>query len=161
MSTNNPLVVPTTESIAFEDMFNTSLDVNNVGAEQRYNERAAHEQHERNRPVQWQRISKREAQRLFALGDTAIFLCPCKLRPGFPWNVAAHVFGREYLEDAKRYLPRENSGTINGEICWQAAQAGILKMDINKIAWDLMYNSFAYYNLTSETGRYAHYYIER
>lgn len=127
---------------------NTSIDMNNLGAEQRYHDANEHAQHvaSKRRPVEWVRISKREAQRLFAEGDKPIFLCPCKLRPGFPWNVAVHVFGQPYLEDAQR------QGTPEGLQRYPTLESQ---------AWTLMYNNWAYYNVSHETGYYAHYYVQR
>jgi hypothetical protein len=97
------------------------------------------------------RISKREAQKRFNAGTMPVYLCPCKLRPGFPWNVACLIFGKEYLEDAERYAPRPD-GT-DGSILWKGT--------LEKTAWDLLYNNWAYYNATYETGYYAHYYVQK
>ncbi len=100
--------------------------------------------------AQFIRISKREARKIFAEGNKFIFVCPCKMWPSAPWNMAAMISGREYLENAERYAPRED-GTDAGS-CW--------KGNLADTAWDLMYNNWAFYNATHETGYYAHYYIQ-
>lgn len=42
----------------------------------------------------FQRITKQEAKRLFECGET-IVLCPCKLRPGFPWSPHSYSSQRD------------------------------------------------------------------
>jgi hypothetical protein len=91
------------------------------------------------------RISKRAAQKLFAEGNKQFCLCPHKLRPGFPFAPHVSVCGKEYLEDAKRY----------------ETNVHLWKGTIEKTAWDLMYNNWAYYNASYEAGYYAAYYVER
>ncbi len=92
------------------------------------------------------RITKAEARKLFAQGDKVIYLCPCKMRPGFPFNMALGVTGKEYLENAER--------NKEGSDLWKGT--------LEETAWDLMYNNWYFYNcLDNETGYYAHYYVER
>jgi len=96
------------------------------------------------------RITKWEARRLFAKGNETIFLCPCKMHPGFPFNMALMVSGKEWLEKAQWYKPRDDGTTSD-----------LWKGTIEKTAWDLLYNNWNYYNTSYETGYYAHYYIQR
>jgi hypothetical protein len=67
------------------------------------------------------RINKREARKLFAEGKP-FYLCPCKLHPASPWNVAALVHPADYK------------------------------------SWEQLYDNWAFYNTSYETGYYAHYY---
>ena len=89
------------------------------------------------------RITKREAKKRF-FADQAIFFCPCKMKPGFPWNQACLVLGKEYLERAALYrdIPTLWEGTIE------------------KTAWGLAYRNWSHYNTSWECGYYAHYYKE-
>jgi len=93
------------------------------------------------------RISKQKARKLFAEGTTPLYICPVKLRPGLPFNSASLIFGKEYLEKAEGYRDHPLcSGTLE------------------KTAWDLMYRQYEFYNLsscTNEIGRYAAYYIQK
>ncbi len=91
----------------------------------------------------FKRVTKREAQKRFN-ENKGVYLCPCKMRPGYPWNIAVQVFGKAYLENAETYR--------NHPDLWKGTP--------EQTAWALMYNNFAFYNLTNETGRYAHYYVE-
>jgi hypothetical protein len=84
------------------------------------------------------RISKREAQQLFA-SNKPFYLCPCKLKPCTPWNVACLILNHnQWLAWAKCFATK----------------------DIEKQAWELMYESWKYYNASHEAGYYAHYYVE-
>ena len=86
------------------------------------------------------RITKAIARKLFAEGKP-ISLCPCNMYPGGPWNMACLIGGKEWLEKAEGYKSHPD----------------LWKGTVEKTAWDLMYNNWAYYN--SEC-RYAHYYVE-
>ncbi len=100
-------------------------------------------------PTQFIRISKRAARKLFAEGNKMFYLCPCKLYPGSPWNVAALVCGREYLETARARMERDADQLTDP---WNDS--------VESLAWDLLYNNWAFYNASYETGYYAHYYVE-
>jgi hypothetical protein len=91
------------------------------------------------------RITKAQARKLFAQGDEIIFLCPCRMRPGTPFNMAAAVSGREYLEKAVAYKDHPD----------------LWKGSVEATAWDLMFNNWAYYNASHECGYYPHYFIEK
>lgn len=90
------------------------------------------------------RITKREAQAKFYTGVEGIILCPCKFRPDGPFSMGCRVFGREWLDKAEGY----------------ADSPDLWKGTINSTAWSLMYNNWAYYDTSYETGYYAHYYVE-
>jgi hypothetical protein len=93
------------------------------------------------------RISKQKARKLFAEGDKPIYLCPVKMHPAGPFSPACLIFGEEYLQKA----------------AWYKDSSDLWKGTLEKTAWDLMYNNFAYYNLSScthEVGRYAAYYVD-
>lgn len=90
----------------------------------------------------FKRISKREAKKLFSEGNKVIYLCPCKMYPSNPWNMACAISGKEYLERAEMYR--------NHETLWKGTK--------EETAWQLMYNDWAFYNTSYETGYYAHYY---
>ena len=89
------------------------------------------------------RITKREAQKRFST-DQAVFFCPCKMRPSFPWNPACLVLGKGYLERAERYRAHP--------VLWKGT--------LEKTAWDLAYQYWSHYNVSWEYGYYAHYYKE-
>jgi hypothetical protein len=92
--------------------------------------------------VQFTRITKRQAMARFNKG-LPFYLCPCKLRPGWPWNFAILIANSEdYREDANKY--RDNP------TLW--------KDSVEQTAWELLYNNWAYYNTSYEMGYYAHYY---
>lgn len=78
------------------------------------------------------RITKREAIQRFEAGET-IILCPCKLRPGFPFSSEYVVLG----QDAKKWIAVSTSKAR---------------------AWERMLSNWAFYNCCWETGYYAHYY---
>lgn len=84
---------------------------------------------------QFIRITKREAQRRFIAGDT-IVLCPCKLRPGFPF--APHV-----PVNGKRHRSEAYGNPTDAEL------------------WKRMYNNYCFYNSSWETGYYPHYYLDK
>jgi len=94
------------------------------------------------------RISIHQAKKLFADGTSIIIVCPCKMVPDGPWSLGCRISGKEYLEDAERYSPD------NGRM------SDLWKGSLVETAWKLMYNNWAFYNATYETGYYAHYYIE-
>ena len=89
------------------------------------------------------RITKKEAQKRFFAGEI-IYFCPCKMSPDWPWFLAMPIHPKDYLERAKGY-PK-------GHTLW----AGSLE----KTAWELAYDNWAYYNTNYEMGYYAHYYRE-
>jgi hypothetical protein len=87
----------------------------------------------------FQRISKATAKKRFA-NNEAIYLCPCKCHPYRPFSFACLILSHDE---------------------WIAHAA--LHDDVDDkegLAWQLMYNSWEYYNASYETGYYAHYYIE-
>lgn len=43
----------------------------------------------------YRRITKREAIKRFN-DKLPIVLCPCKLRPGFPWRPDVTIYGKDY-----------------------------------------------------------------
>lgn len=90
------------------------------------------------------RITKAQARKLFAKGDKIIYLCPCKMLPDTPFNMAAGVSGKEWLEKAAGYRTHPD----------------LWKGTVEATAWDLMYNSWSFYNASHECGGYAHYYVE-
>lgn len=105
----------------------------------------------------FKRITKRQAKQLFADGKL-IYLCPAKLRPGFPFNNACPV---TMTDDLKHSALRYRDYAINQDIDNYSKQyAHLWKGDIVSTAWDLMYNNWSYYNTSYETGYYAHYYVE-
>jgi hypothetical protein len=90
------------------------------------------------------RISKSQAFKLFCEGKPFI-VCPCKCHPYAPWNMGYPCRnGLEHIEDAKRYK--------EGDPLWKGT--------LEKTAWALMYNNWAFYNTNYEVGYYAHYYVE-
>ena len=91
------------------------------------------------------RITKAQARKLFAEGDKVVYLCPCKMRPGFPFNMALGVSGTEYLEQAEGYKKNPD----------------LWKGTVEETAWCLMFNNWNFYNASHECGYYPHYYIER
>jgi hypothetical protein len=93
--------------------------------------------------MQFTKITKAAAKKRFA-ANQPVYLCPCKMRPGGPFNSACLIFGKEYLEQAEGYR--------NNDILW--------KGNLEATAWNLMYNNWAFYNTSYETGYYAAYYIE-
>jgi len=92
----------------------------------------------------FKRITKQAARKLFNQGNKIIYLCPCKMYPSNPFNVACGISGKDYLEQANFY---KQNPTL-----W--------KDSLEKTAWDIMYFNWAFYNANYETGYYAHYYIE-
>ena len=90
------------------------------------------------------RITKHQAKKLFAEGKE-IILCPAKLMAGGMWHPECTVTLDRYVEDARRY---------------ESYPSQLWKGDIASTAWDLMYNSWAFYNTCYEAGYYAHYYIK-
>lgn len=94
------------------------------------------------------RISKRHAKKLFADGVSCIVICPCKMIPDGPWSMGCRISGKEYLGNAEFYKPQE--GRIVS-VLWKGT--------LEETAWQLMYNNWAFYNTSWETGYYAHYYI--
>lgn len=98
--------------------------------------------------MEFKRITKKEAQTLFAQGKP-VYLNPCKFMPSTPFNQACLILGKEYLDKAAEYGPK---GTFPNEKLWKGT--------VEQTAWDLMYNNWAFYNATYETGYYAHYYVE-
>ncbi len=79
----------------------------------------------------YKQITKHQAFRLWCEGKT-IYLNPCKMGINM-WNTECPVKHNEYyLND----------------------------LELNKKAWDIMYNEWAFYNTNYEMGYYAHYYIK-
>ena len=89
--------------------------------------------------MSFKRISKREAKAIFNAADGRfIYLCPRKFRPGFPFNVACQISGKDY---------QERFNAIKGYSAY-------------KDAWDKMYTEWLFYNTSYEGGYYPHYYLE-
>lgn len=99
----------------------------------------------------FRRITKREARRRFAKG-LPFALCPCKMMPGGPWAIHSTVYPddiAEYKEKATWYAP---DGISPSDTLWEGT--------VDATAWDLLYNNWAFYNTSWETGYYAAYYVE-
>lgn len=94
------------------------------------------------------RITIHQAKKLFADGTSIIIVCPCKFHPAGPFSMGCRISGKEYLENAEWYSPEKGK------------ESDLWKGTLEKTAWDLMYNNWAFYNTSFETGYYAHYYIE-
>jgi hypothetical protein len=97
------------------------------------------------------RISKATARKRFANGES-ITLCPCKLRPGFPFSPHSTLYPESiesWKERAQWYAPKTDDP--NNEM-WRGS--------INATAWDLMMNDWAFYNTSYEQGYYASYWVE-
>lgn len=94
--------------------------------------------------MSFKRIRKPEALKRFIEGKP-FYLCPCKLYPSSPWNVAyLCVSGKEWMESADRHGKESK--------LWEGSR--------ERTAWQLMMNNWCYYNATYETGYYPHFYIE-
>lgn len=94
---------------------------------------------------EFKRITKRQAQKAFSNGQI-VYFCPCKMRPGFPWNLACPIHPKEHIAKAEYYADNHNPQLWKGSI--------------EKTAWALAYNAWAFYNTNYEMGYYAHYYLE-
>lgn len=82
------------------------------------------------------RISKARARKLWGKQD--ISLCPCKLRPGFPWRPNIDVFASEIAEKLASKYEHER----------KAAD------------FDVYVRNFEYYNCNmNETGYYTAFYL--
>jgi hypothetical protein len=82
------------------------------------------------------RISKAKARKLWGKADMS--LCPCNLRPGFPWRPNMDVFAVEIT----------------------AKQASEYEHERKAVAFDTYVNSFEWYNCNdSETGLYTAFYL--
>ena len=79
------------------------------------------------------RVSKAVAKKAYINGFV-VALCPCKLRPGTPW-------------DSETIISRETRGCTADDI-----SAGN--------DFEGMVNSISYYSLNSETGTYISYFME-
>ncbi|HEY6565143.1 MAG TPA: hypothetical protein VIY86_11635 [Pirellulaceae bacterium] len=93
--------------------------------------------------AEFKRITKAAARKLFNAGKP-IYLCPHKMRPGFPWNMAALIFSKGWLEKATVYEKHPD----------------LWKGSVEETAWDLMYNNWMFYNSNYEMGYYPAYYVE-
>lgn len=74
--------------------------------------------------TRYTRVTKTAARKAYDTGKTVI-LCPCKLRPGWPWHPEIPV--KRNAEDPETF--------------------------------DQRINSFAWYNLNAESGRYPMYFL--
>jgi hypothetical protein len=95
------------------------------------------------------RISKREARKLFNENKSFV-LCPVKLRPGSPWSSHCTIPTdtiKDYKVQAAWYAP---DGITPSTELWEGT--------INNTAWTLLYDNWAFYNTSWETGYYAAYY---
>ena len=79
------------------------------------------------------RVSKTTAKKAYINGFV-IALCPCKLRPGTPW-------------DSETIVDRETRGCVTDDIS--------AENDFEKLL-----NAFEYYNLNRDTGSYTAFFIE-
>lgn len=94
-------------------------------------------------------IRKPAAFKRFVEGKPFL-LCPCKESPLPPFSSAVKVYPediREYKEKAAYYAP---DGIVPSVILW--------KGDVDKTAWTLLLTNFAWYNLGTGGGSYAHFY---
>lgn len=91
----------------------------------------------------FRRITTTEAKKLWLAGKS-VYLCPHKLHPCSPWNMATLVTSAEWLEAADRHGPTSE--------VWDGSR--------ETTAWALMLNNWRYYNASYETGYYPHYYVE-
>lgn len=78
------------------------------------------------------RITKKQARARFETNETFV-MCPAKIYPGGPWASHSTIFPG--LSKPEGY-----------EDLWDS--------------FDSVYNSWAYYNASYETGYYAHFYVE-
>jgi hypothetical protein len=78
------------------------------------------------------RITKAQARARFTNNETFV-MCPCKMRPGFPWAPQVTIHSADYKPEGYPDL-------------WDS--------------FDSVYNNWAYYNASWETGYYATYYVE-
>jgi hypothetical protein len=101
--------------------------------------------------MRYTRIKKKEAFERFSKGEV-IYLVPCKMYPGGFWNVACPIQLTNDLKDhAMRYKQDYDNNTRYAHL-WHGT--------IEKTAWELIYNNWAYYNTNYEMGYYAHYYLK-
>lgn len=94
------------------------------------------------------RINKVKAKQLFNEGKGFV-MCGNKMVPGSMWSEDYFLCPEsieQWKERAETYAPKE--GRPAGSL-WDG--------DINKTAWNLMYNNYCAY-MTSEEGRYPAYY---
>jgi hypothetical protein len=78
------------------------------------------------------RITKREARARYEANETFV-MCPHKMPPGGAWASHSTIFPAEYKPEGYPDL-------------WYS--------------FDSMYNSWAYYNASWETGYFPHFYVE-
>ena len=115
-------------------------------------------------------ITKREAKKLF-FENKSFYLCPCKMRFGFPWNPECEINPFGYWEDIRivygkkspcdKIVNPESESFDNWED-WQKWLSDISSYtnDEKNHAWESMYNNWSYYNTNYEMGYYAHYYVK-
>lgn len=80
----------------------------------------------------FKRITKAEARKRYENNEPFV-MCPCKMRPGFPFGMHSTIF------------PEAHKPAGYPEL-WDS--------------FDSVYNNWAYYNASYEAGYYAHFYIE-
>ena len=81
---------------------------------------------------QFVRITKAQARKRYENNET-FAMCPSNMRPGFPYAMHSTIFPETYKPKGYPEL-------------WYSFES--------------MYNNWAYYNTSHETGYYAHYYTE-
>jgi hypothetical protein len=94
----------------------------------------------------FKRITKLQAIRLFN-AKKEFYICPVKMAPGGMWHLEHSMDEKSieaWMESAKRY--QDNSKLWYGTI--------------EKTAWNLFYNNWAYYNTNYEVGHHASYWIK-
>ena len=81
------------------------------------------------------RISKQRAERLYNDGKT-VYLCPAKLRPGYPWHPEVAITKAERLDDMAQYFVSDT------------------------IEFEKVVNDFTHYNCNYSAGIYPAYYVK-
>lgn len=89
----------------------------------------------------FRRITKREAFARFR-DNLPLVLCPRKMRPGYPFAMHSSVTPADWTERLFTSIPYRNDPE-----------------GVARHAWEVMYNEWAYYNASYETGYYAAYYV--
>ena len=85
------------------------------------------------------RVSKKRAKKLYDEGQI-IYLCPYRLRPGYPWHPEIAVTKTDLTELKEDF--------------------GVQYFVSNTRDFETLVNDFAYYNCTWKNGEYPAYYIK-
>lgn len=124
--------------------------------------------------MKYQRITKREAKRLFS-ENQPFYLCPSKFYPGGIWHVECPISEPlKYWQEVRVIYSHRSPASFIAETdtptepafqtwaewdAWLADTSSYTQAEKDK-GWDMMYNGWAYYNTSYEEGYYAHYYRE-